>query len=97
MDTVLPQIMVEKDKDKQLYDMVQKYSVLVVKFLVNSTPVLLGLNAKQERNYETIALNFYIKKNKTISCSKTYFHLPVVSKVERKCFSLAQMGYKLSL
>jgi len=26
MDTVLPQIMVEKDKDKQLYDMVQKYS-----------------------------------------------------------------------
>jgi hypothetical protein len=61
MDTVLPQFMVEKDKDKQMYDMVKKYSVLVVKFLVNKlTPVLLGLNAKQERNYETIALNFYI-------------------------------------
>ena len=61
MDTVLPQFMVEKDKDKQMYDMVKKYSVLAVKFLVNKlTPVLLGLNAKQERNYETIALNFYI-------------------------------------
>jgi hypothetical protein len=23
------------------------------------TPILLGLNTKQERNYETIALNFY--------------------------------------
>jgi hypothetical protein len=26
MDTVLPQSRVERDKDKQLYDMVQKYS-----------------------------------------------------------------------
>ena len=26
MDTVLPQSRVKKDKDKQLYDMVQKYS-----------------------------------------------------------------------
>jgi hypothetical protein len=29
-------------------------SILVMNFLVNSTPVLLGLNTKQERNYETI-------------------------------------------
>jgi hypothetical protein len=32
----------------------------VVKFLVNSTPVLLGLNTKQERNYETITLSLCI-------------------------------------
>ena len=37
-------------------------SVLVMKFLVNCTPVLLGLNTKQEWNYETItlSLNMYI-------------------------------------
>jgi hypothetical protein len=34
----------------------------VMKFLVNSIPVLLGLNTKQEQNYETItlSLNMYI-------------------------------------
>ena len=55
IDTVLPQSRVENDKDKQLHDMVQ--SILVVKFLVNSTPVLLGLNTKQEWNYKTITLS----------------------------------------
>ena len=36
--------------------------ILVMKFLVNSIPVLLGLNTKQEQNYETItlSLNMYI-------------------------------------
>ena len=40
MDTVLPQSRVENDKIKW-FD-----SILVMKFLENSTPVLLGLNTK---------------------------------------------------
>jgi hypothetical protein len=36
---------VERDKDKQLYDMVQKYSSGEI------SRELLGLNTKQERNY----------------------------------------------
>ena len=60
MDTILPQSRVEKGKDKQLHDIWFK-SILVVKFLVISTPVFLGLNTKQERNYGTITyLHVYI-------------------------------------
>jgi hypothetical protein len=39
--------------------MVQKYSSGEIS-REELTPILLGLNTKQERNYETIALNFYI-------------------------------------
>jgi hypothetical protein len=62
MDTVLPQSRVENDKDKQLYDMVQIYSSGEIS--CEQYTVLLGLNANQERNYETIALNFYIYKKR---------------------------------
>jgi hypothetical protein len=57
--------------------------------------VLLGLNANQERNYETIALNFYIYKKrqypaKTATSISPWWvrgnHLPLVSKGQRKSF-----------
>ena len=55
---------------------------------------LLGSNTKQERNYKTITLStclyFFLKTLKIalnfinkISCSKPYFHLPVVSRGQR--------------
>ena len=40
-----------KDKDTHLHDIWFK-SIPVVTFLVNSTPVLLGLTTTQERNHE---------------------------------------------
>ena len=58
MDTALPQSRVEKDKDKHLDDMVQKYSSGQI--IVDSTLVLLGFNTKQERNYETITLYLHV-------------------------------------
>ena len=48
MDTVLPQSRVEKNKDKHLHDMIQKYSSCQI-----SREQYLGLNTKQERNYDT--------------------------------------------
>ena len=57
VDTVLPQSRVENDKDKQLYDMVQKSSSREITSEQYSTPVLLGVNTKQERKCETITLS----------------------------------------
>jgi hypothetical protein len=56
VDTVLPKSRVENDKDKQLHDMVQKYSSGEIYH------ELLCLNTKQEQNYETITsyLQVYI-------------------------------------
>ena len=51
VDTVLPKSRVENDKDKQLHDMVQKYSSGEIYH------ELLCLNTKQEQNYETITLS----------------------------------------
>ena len=44
-----------KNKNNCLHDMIQNYSSGEILF--NSTPVLLGLKTKQERNYETITLS----------------------------------------
>jgi hypothetical protein len=44
-----------KNKNNSLHDMIQNYSSGEI--LLNSTPVLLGLNNKHERKYETITLS----------------------------------------
>jgi len=54
--TVLTQSRVENKSIKITTCTIWFKSILVVKFLVNSTPVHFGLNTKQEWNYDTIIL-----------------------------------------
>ena len=45
-------------------------NILVVKFFMNSTSVILGSNTKNERNYETITLStclYFLLKNLKIA------------------------------